>query len=69
MELVWVNRGELTSVILQQLVIEIDHLLEFSELKLALAEVESEWNTHFLQGLPVLSFIVHFLGTHRAELS
>lgn len=30
----------------------------------ALAEVESQWETHFLQGLPVLALSVHLLNTH-----
>lgn len=51
-----------TFVRLQQLVVELHHLLELSELQQALAQVESHRQANLLQRLPVLAVLVHLQG-------
>lgn len=51
-----------TFVLLQQLVVELHHLLELAQLQQALAQVESYRQANLLQRLPVLAVPVHLQG-------
>lgn len=50
---------------LQQLVVELHHLLVLFELQHALAQVESQRKTHFLQRLPLVCLLVHLPRTRK----
>ena len=54
----------ITFVLLQQLVVELHHLLVLFELQQALAQIESQRKTHFLQRLPVLGLLLHLHREH-----
>lgn len=51
-----------TFVRLQQLVVELHHLLALAELQQALAQVESHRQANLLQRLPVLAVLLHLQG-------
>lgn len=57
----------ITFMLLQQLVVELHHFLVLLELQHALAEVESQRQTHFLQRFPVLAVLIHLLSTQRGQ--
>lgn len=50
---------------LQQLVVELHHSLVLTELQHALAQVEGQRKSHFLQRLGVLALPVHLASTQR----
>lgn len=52
----------LTFVRLEQLVVELHHLLKLAELQQALAQVEGHRQANLLQRLPVLAVLVHLVG-------
>lgn len=54
-----------TFVLLQQLVVELHHPLVLLELQQALAQVEAQRKTHFLQRLRVLGLSVHLRARGR----
>lgn len=54
-------------MLLQQLVVELHHLLVLCELQHALAQVESQRETHFFQRLPVVRLLVHLRRAGRGE--
>lgn len=45
-------------MLLQQLVVELHHLLVLFELQHALTQIESQRKAHFLQRLPVISLLI-----------
>lgn len=57
------DTNRVTFVFLQQFAVELHHLLVFFELQHALAEVEGQRETHFLQRVPVLAPRIHLVST------
>lgn len=52
---------------LEQLAVELHHLLVLSELQQALAQVESQWEAHLLQRIPVVGLLINLRSAQRGQ--